>query len=490
VPDRAGEVLAAKVTVTSNGNQRFVVPVSLAVGGSFVFDAPAALPAAPKAPAREAGAPAEAKAAPGPAAFPRRLTPAGWAHAAPALLLAGALLAVMLFDLVGPRRVAVQAGGQLPSGQADEGGYVDLRDTEPRLMPEFNDSVRFGLLMHKERDPENPSKHKRLTYQEKGGSNNTCVRLEGQEHLFGLAPGRFVRGLKNFKARERHRWTSSVDYPEGVRVTQVVEIVPNQQTRYLDTCLVRYAVENRSNSPRKVGLRVLLDTFIGANDGVPFRVPGAAEFLQTMQVFPEKEVPDYVQAWERADLTNPGTIAHLGLKGFDIPDVTLEPIVKLVICRWPSSEERWAWEYAPMNEPPDERGDSCVVLYWAERAMNPKEVRHMAFTYGLNTISSVESGNADLSLTAGGAFKPGGVFTLTATVTNPRPGQKVRVHLPAGLALVPGEPAELDLDHRGAQTQATWRVRAEKVGRFDISVTTGAIEEGYRVTITTRSIFD
>ena len=37
VPDRAGETLHAKVTVTSNGNQRFVIPVTLTIGGKFQF---------------------------------------------------------------------------------------------------------------------------------------------------------------------------------------------------------------------------------------------------------------------------------------------------------------------------------------------------------------------------------------------------------------------------------------------------------------------
>jgi hypothetical protein len=35
VPDRPGEVLQAKVTITSNGNQRFVVPVTLTIGGQY-----------------------------------------------------------------------------------------------------------------------------------------------------------------------------------------------------------------------------------------------------------------------------------------------------------------------------------------------------------------------------------------------------------------------------------------------------------------------
>ena len=39
VPDQPGETLTAKLTVTANGNQKFVIPVTLAVGGArFDFD--------------------------------------------------------------------------------------------------------------------------------------------------------------------------------------------------------------------------------------------------------------------------------------------------------------------------------------------------------------------------------------------------------------------------------------------------------------------
>ena len=62
-------------------------------------------------------------------------------------------------------------------------------------------------------------------------------------------------------------------YPEqGLLVTQTAEIVPGQTTRLLDTCLVRYRIENVGNTSRKVGIRVLVDTFIVR----PFLVPAAA----------------------------------------------------------------------------------------------------------------------------------------------------------------------------------------------------------------------
>ena len=50
--------------------------------------------------------------------------------------------------------------------------------------------------------------------------------------------------------------------------------MPGEQSRRLDTCLVRYVIENTDVRSHRVGLRFMLDTFIGANDGVPFTIPG------------------------------------------------------------------------------------------------------------------------------------------------------------------------------------------------------------------------
>jgi hypothetical protein len=500
VPNRPGETLTARVTVTSNGQQRFVVPVTLTVIENFDF---AGLPAAPpnpapkpqskpEPPAETRPEPAARVEAPAPAPPPRRPAPrpartgppVNPIHAVPAVLLALALVGLLLLDIVLPGGL----GGPVSSSQVGpDTPYADLADSEPRLGVEFSSEGRFGISMLKEHDPEIPEKLKRLTYDDHGGSNNTCVRLDGQENLFGRKPGKWVRKLE--KSRVRQRWTSVWEYPEKVLVTQVVELVPGQ-SRLLDTVLVHYTLENKSNLPHKVGLRFLLDTFIGANDGVPFRIPGRTDFLETMEDFDQKQIPDYVQAWERPDLKDPGTIAHLGLKGIDLPDVDLEPVEAMSICHYPGNADvRWKWEHTPINEPPEKK-DSCVVLYWADRDMPVGQRRDMAFTYGLNAISSASPGNADMALTAGGSFRKGGQFTLTATVKSPKDGQKVRLQLPRGLTLLEGEDAEQTLPGGGDYAQVSWRVRSSDVGEYLLEVVSGASRETYKVRITNRTIFE
>ena len=64
----------------------------------------------------------------------------------------------------------------------------------------------------------------------------------------------------------------------NVQITQTVELVAGQESGQLDTCLVRYRIDNKDGMRHSVGLRFLLDTYIGANDGVPFLIPGQNQF--------------------------------------------------------------------------------------------------------------------------------------------------------------------------------------------------------------------
>src|SRR5262249_48424049 len=106
-------------------------------------------------------------------------------------------------------------------------------------------SMRFGLVMSKEPDPRDRSKHKRLTYEEEGTTNNTVVRLDGKEWIFGESPWLMPDGKeigpkqgghwqerdsrdlgKDASGRERQGRKSVWTYDSAqVVVTQTVELV-------------------------------------------------------------------------------------------------------------------------------------------------------------------------------------------------------------------------------------------------------------------------
>src|SRR5262249_57706828 len=98
-------------------------------------------------------------------------------------------------------------------------------------------------------------------------------------------------------------------------------------------------VQTLDKAPHPIGLRVMLDTFIGANDGVPFYIPATqdspAHLVDTMEIFPQKRIPDFLQALETEKLdAKEATVAILCPKIHGC-----EPMEKLVLSRWPHNTD-------------------------------------------------------------------------------------------------------------------------------------------------------
>jgi hypothetical protein len=558
VPHCPGEVLLAKLTVTSNGNQRFEVPVTLAVAGSAAaagavpvldmmevvsapgptaargaWNAPDAVEAVMAVPVL-APAAAVAVAQPAPASYqttaPPMALPAARPVAAPPRLLPWVPVAFLLLGLMvtsGRDFVKWWQGPNTIGGGG--GGGNELIDTVPRITLNFHDeempitlgeggikplagrgavesngfwepSMRFGLVKNDDGLKQSGIK-KKLTFMEDGTTNNAVVRIDraGDGFLFGERPFRREDGKRTFwgywppghwrdkkvplgkdkTGRERLGYKSVWSFDDQhIEVTQTVEIVPGPQSNLLDTCLVRYHIKNEDTRTHKVGLRFLLDTYIGANDGVPFLIPGERELCDTMKEFPTPEsVPDFIQACENQDLTNPGTIARIGLK----VGGELEAPSRVTLGAWPNlllsrindrcHQEKTLWSVpvlpirALQKIDPDAPPDSAVVIYWEEKDLAPDKTRDVGFTYGLGDVSGGE-GKGRLALTAGGSFAPGGAFTVTAYVSNPTPGQTVTLTLPdsfefiSGAATQPVPPVPADAASRNSPV--TWKVRASQ----------------------------
>jgi hypothetical protein len=338
-------------------------------------------------------------------------------------------------------------------------------------------------------DPNNKGLAKRLTFSPDGSSNNTIVKIASSEYKFGFATSSnvWLRPTRVELKPPYHGWISRMDFrDEQIRVTQYLQIVPSQ-TRKLDTLLIWYQVRNYGTVPQKVAVRILLDTFIGENDGVPFTVPGRSGFVSTKAEFTGEDVPDYLEVVENPeDDKNPGTIARLVLRGLQWSDKVplLEP-EKVRICRFPGSNVRWDWDMADMKPDKDEKGDSCVAVYWPEQEIEPKHTVHMAMTYGMGKLDITDQ----LALSAPAAAAPGKEFVVTAYIYNATKGQKVKIDLPEGVTLTEGTP-EITLAEDAKRTQVFWKVRASEKGTVTIGATAGDKRAPpIEVKIQARSIF-
>ena len=511
VPHRDGETLHANVTVMSNGNQRFVVPVTLVVGvGRGQARWPPVYPVALEEPeliateVQQAQSPATLVPQPmrWPAAIatgPRRPQPA-WAYLLPAALLALTLLGLVIRDILVKPAAA-------KDGLVDPNPHIAIRmhdgnkgDELDKLVPQ--PTMRFGLVMIDPSDPDSTAQPKRLTFDEWGRTNNTCLLVDGQARLFGSPPGRWQQQhadrWKDDQGRSRFGTKSTWVWDDKrVGITQFIELVAGEQSGLLDTCLVRYVIENQDAAAHRVGIRLMLDTYIGANDGVPFTIPGERDLCNDSKEFQQGHIPDFIEALEHEDLAHPGTVAHLKLKlgGREPPsrvtlgawpDDNLQRLRGIADARGPNT----LWQVPVLSMKTLWPYDSAVVVYWNDTPLPAGGKREIAIAYGLGNVAS----SSKLLMTVDGTFKPGGELTVTALVSEPAPGETLTLRVPDGFRI--GDEAtqtipELQAESASRNRPVTWKIKAGPVGKYDLEVrSSSGAAQTKTVTIKANSIFD
>ncbi len=271
---------------------------------------------------------------------------------------------------------------------------------------------------------------------------------------------------------------------------------------------MRYTLENRDSEPHRVGIRFLLDTFIGANDGVPFTIPGASGLCDTMKRFDSPAaVPDFIEALERDDPQHPGTVAYLQFR----IGTQVESPGRVTLGGWPNGDLRkfgvpkayaqltkWDVPFISMalahHVDPHASPDSAVTMYWDEQELGTGKKRVVGFTYGLGSVDALESAG-HLLLTVGGRLVRDGEFTLTALVHNPQPGERLTLSLPPGFAVIEGaEEQDVPPVPSGAarpDSTVTWRIRAGNDGKYELTVESNKGAKQKRpLTIHTLGVFD
>ncbi len=221
-----------------------------------------------------------------------------------------------------------------PPTRLDPASFLPPIDPIPRVAVAYTADGRFGL-MTTTGDPEDPTDdNKRMTYAADGHTNNTRVWVDGDTPLFGknLGKGKMIRPIAERDGRFTCAWTYG-----DIEVEQVVELVGGEISRRTDTIRVTYTMKNNGAVSHQVGLRVMLDTLIGGNDGVPFTVPEEAGLISSSRTFTGDSVPPFIRALEFFSTERPGVVVNIG----GLRPSTGEAVDEAVLSHWPGGAAEW-----------------------------------------------------------------------------------------------------------------------------------------------------
>lgn len=169
---------------------------------------------------------------------------------------------------------------------------------------------------------------------------------------------------------------------QGVRVIQRIKLAETPDTGRQDSVLVEYEITNLARSTQEVGLRLLIDTMIGDNDGAPLFVPGVGR-VEHERLLGGGALPTYWIAWESPTFA-PALLKARGLLGTGqatMPDSVIIGRWGDDLCGTPGLADS-PWSYTP-NEAYGIACDSAVALYYDVQALAPNQTRRAATYYGL-----------------------------------------------------------------------------------------------------------
>jgi len=283
--------------------------------------------------------------------------------------------------------------------------------------------------------------------QERPRTSYTTIRIDGTDYIFGgpsyrrggidVGFGQLVDGPRIDEDMEAI--VTSYVFPPQVVVTQVLSFARSTTTGLEDTARIAYQVTNTGDKSVQLGLRIMLDTMLGSNDGAPFRIEDVAVNSDTF--FTKSDMPQFWQAFD--SLIEPAVMAQGTLSGADIttPD-------RVYFSNWGDlTDGPWDFTFYPgrdFTRAGDWEQDSAMALYWDPVVLAPGESLEYVTYYGLGGIT-IAPGELSLGVTAPASVVPsvdGEPFSIVAYIQNTgrfmAQDVEVTLELPQGLKVHSG----------------------------------------------------
>ena len=292
---------------------------------------------------------------------------------------------------------------------------------EPKLLSVDNEFVKIVVnnenydkgrfaIETVEGDPNNPfDNHQPLIYgRPKPWTSFTSVIIDGKIYAFGGKTLKRAgkRGLYGEIVSQKKVDGSIITVCkfDNIFVTQTLSLIRNQNTKVKDTVLIGYDIKNLDQIEHKIGLRIMLDTMLGTNDGAPFRIGEKA--IESEKKLEGSEILDYWQTFD--SLVSPNIIAQGTLK---LDSEQVLPPDRMYLVNWGTlADNAWDFSYEEARSfirEGENVKDTALALYWEQKVIAPKESRSIKTLYGLGSVSFAAG---DLTL---GLATPGEIYATS-----------------------------------------------------------------------------
>lgn len=261
----------------------------------------------------------------------------------------------------------------------------------------------------------------------------TTLRIDERDYIFGdTGAGYFVTRLMERDGKMICVWSA-----RNIEITQILKIVKGPTTGRMDTVEISYIIWNKDSREHNIGIRIMLDTYLGGNDNVPFKLPGIGDVTTETALYKDN-IPDYWYAFD--NLINPNIRVQGTLKvaGANNPD-------KVIFANWGKIRKN-LWDFViekgkPFLRPSGEP-DSAIAIYWFPRKFNPNDTFTVATYYGLYGAMMYKGRIFNVSL-GGPVTSYGEPFLVTSDIQNISPYRvkdvTAEIILPQGLKLMGDE---------------------------------------------------
>ncbi len=306
---------------------------------------------------------------------------------------------------------------------------------------------------------------KSLLFKTEPPTSYLTVRIDGKNYKY-FEGGKILQEPQNTGSSIVSEWEA-----RGVRVKMEVRITEGPTTHRKDTAIFIFTVTNKDKKAHKVGLRLLLDTLLGRNDGAPFNVPGVGP-LQHETEFKGDKVPFFWYAYD--DLKKPTVRSQgtLRIEGYPNPS-------KVIFANWKRMFYKpWDYKINP-SKPKDFRNegvipfakgkaDTAVAIYWNEKKIQPQQSFSVATLYGL--YGALLATSDAFALTASHLKKPDGSIIVTSDAQNiaklPIQGVKYGIKTSPNLKIIEGKnPINVGDMKPEQKAQGSWTLKITGGGK-------------------------